>query len=122
MSALLNEDYRLSCTITGSRLLQAVPGLAVVEVAESSLCCGSAGVYNLLQPKPAQELGDRKVEHLLATHAQAVVSANPGCLLQLMAGMRRKGLKAMPTIHMVELLDASMRISAEQMLHEGDLQ
>ena len=104
-------------------LLNAIPGLEGVEVAEASMCCGSAGVYNLLQPKPAQELGDRKVEHLLATQAQAVVSANPGCLLQLTSGMRRKGVAAMPTFHMVELLDASMRnLSAERLLRDRELQ
>ena len=59
-------------------LLAGIPGLEVAEIAESSLCCGSAGVYNLLQPEPAQELGDRKVEHLLATQAAAVVSAKLG--------------------------------------------
>ena len=98
-------------------LLAKIPELEVAEIAESSLCCGSAGVYNLLQPEPAQELGDRKVGHLLDTRAQAVVSANPGCLLQLMSGLRRRGERAMPAFHMVELLDASIRgLSADQVL------
>jgi len=91
------------------KLLAGIPGLEVVEVEEASLCCGSAGVYNLLNPEPASQLGDRKVENLLATKADAVISANPGCLLQLMSGLRRRGLKTMPTFHMVELLDASIR-------------
>ena len=91
------------------RLLATIPGLEVAEIEEASLCCGSAGVYNLLHPEPANELGDRKVENLLATKAQAVLSANPGCLLQLMSGLRRRGLQAMPTFHLVELLDASIR-------------
>jgi glycolate oxidase iron-sulfur subunit len=91
------------------QVLAGIPGLEVAEIAESSLCCGSAGVYNLLQPEPAQELGDRKVAHLLTTHAAAVVSANPGCLLQLMSGLRRRGEKELPAFHMVELLDASIR-------------
>jgi glycolate oxidase iron-sulfur subunit len=91
------------------RLLATIPGLEVAEIEESSLCCGSAGVYNLLHPEPANQLGDRKVENLLATKAEAVISANPGCLLQLMSGLRRRGLNAMPTYHMVELLDASIR-------------
>lgn len=99
------------------QLLAGIPGMEVAEIAESSLCCGSAGVYNLLQPIPAQELGDRKVTHLLATQAAAVVSANPGCLLQLMSGLRRRGEKALPAFHMVELLDASIRgVSAKQLL------
>jgi glycolate oxidase iron-sulfur subunit len=99
------------------QLLATIPQLEVAEIAESSLCCGSAGVYNLLQPEPAQQLGDRKVGHLLDTHSQAVVSANPGCLLQLMSSLRRRGEKTMPAFHMVELLDASIRnISAEEVL------
>jgi glycolate oxidase iron-sulfur subunit len=96
------------------RLLSAIPNLEVVDVEEASLCCGSAGVYNLLNPEPASQLGDRKVEKLLATNAEAVISANPGCLLQLMSGLRRRGLEAIPTFHMVELLDASIRnVSSE---------
>jgi glycolate oxidase iron-sulfur subunit len=91
------------------RLLATIPGLEVAEIEESTLCCGSAGVYNLLHPEPANQLGDRKVENLLATKAEAVISANPGCLLQLMSGLRRRGLNAMPAYHMVELLDASIR-------------
>ena len=99
------------------QLLAAIPNLEIAEIAESTLCCGSAGVYNLLQPEPAQQLGDRKVTHLLATQAAAVVSANPGCLLQLMSGLRRRGEKTLPAFHMVELLDASIRgISANQLL------
>jgi glycolate oxidase iron-sulfur subunit len=91
------------------RLLAGIPDLEVAEVEEATLCCGSAGVYNLLNPEPANQLGDRKVENLLATKAEAVISANPGCLLQLMSGLRRRGLDAMPAFHMVELLDASIR-------------
>ena len=91
------------------QVLLGVPGLEIAEIAEASLCCGSAGVYNLLQPEPAEQLGDRKVANLLETRAAAVVSANPGCLLQLMSGLRRRGEKAMPAFHMVELLDASIR-------------
>jgi glycolate oxidase iron-sulfur subunit len=99
------------------KLLSGIPQLEVAEIAESSLCCGSAGVYNLLQPEPAQELADRKVDHLLETHSQAVVSANPGCLLQLMSGLRRRGEATLPTFHMVELIDASIRgLSADQIL------
>ena len=99
------------------KLLSGIPQLEVAEIAESSLCCGSAGVYNLLQPEPAQQLADRKVDHLLETHSQAVVSANPGCLLQLMSGLRRRGEATLPTFHMVELIDASIRgLSADQVL------
>jgi glycolate oxidase iron-sulfur subunit len=99
------------------RLLSGIPQLEVAEIPEGSLCCGSAGVYNLLQPGTANELGDRKVTNLLTTNAQAVLSANPGCLLQLMNGLRRRGMKEMPAFHMVELLDASIRgVSAESLM------
>ncbi len=91
------------------KLLRGIPGMDVAEIPEASLCCGSAGVYNLLHPEPAEELGDRKVKHLLTTQAQAVVSANPGCLLQLMSSLRRNGQAEMPAFHMVELLSASIR-------------
>jgi glycolate oxidase iron-sulfur subunit len=91
------------------KLLAGIPELEVAEIPESSLCCGSAGVYNLLEPDTAAQLGDRKVDNLLTTEAQAVLSANPGCLLQLMSGLRRRGLKTMPAFHMIELLDASIR-------------
>ena len=66
-------------------------------------------MYNLLNPETANQLGDRKVENLLAAKADAVISANPGCLLQLKSGLSRRGIQTMPTYHMVELLDASIR-------------
>lgn len=91
------------------QVLSSVPGLEVTDIPEASLCCGSAGVYNLLQPETADQLGDRKVANLLATRAEAVVSANPGCLLQLTAGLRRRGESGMPAFHLVELVDASIR-------------
>lgn len=99
------------------RLLAAIPCLDVAEISEGSLCCGSAGVYNLLEPDTANALGDRKVDNLLLTGAEAVLSANPGCLMQLMSGLRRRGRNAMPAFHMVELLDASIRgIAATELL------
>jgi glycolate oxidase iron-sulfur subunit len=100
------------------KLLAQIPNLVVEEIAEASLCCGSAGVYNLLNPEPANELSDRKVSHLLATGAEAVISANPGCLLQLMNGLRRRGAAELPAFHMIELLDASIRgLTVDQLLH-----
>lgn len=102
-------------------LLASIPGLEVIAVEEAELCCGSAGVYNLVNPEPAAQLGDRKVEHLLATRAEAVISANPGCLLQLMSALQRRGLHAMPAFHMIELLDASIRnLSAAELLAKRD--
>ena len=98
-------------------LLKGIPQLDVAEIGEASLCCGSAGVYNLLHPGPAAELGDRKVENLLGAKAQALISANPGCLLQLQASLRRRGAEPIPMFHMIELIDASIRgLSAEELL------
>jgi glycolate dehydrogenase iron-sulfur subunit len=103
------------------RLLSQIPDLDIAEIPEATLCCGSAGIFNLLQPDTADQLGSRKVDNLLSTNAEAVASANPGCLLQLMHGLRRRGFKAMPAFHMVELLDASMRgISREDLLHSDN--
>lgn len=100
------------------RMLSAIPGLEVAEIPGGSLCCGSAGVYNLLEPDTAKALGDRKVDNLLLTCAEAVVSANPGCLMQLMSSLRRRGHKPMPAFHLIELLDASIRgVSAASLLH-----
>jgi glycolate oxidase iron-sulfur subunit len=102
------------------RLLAGIPALEVAEIPEASLCCGSAGIFNLLQPDTANQLGDRKVENLLTAHADAVASSNPGCLLQLMQGLRRRGLKTMPAFHLVELLDASIRgIGASHLVGDG---
>lgn len=90
-------------------LLATVPGLELAEIEEGGICCGSAGVYNLLQPETAAQLGDRKVTNLLATGAQAVASANPGCLLQMQKGLRSREVPSMPGFHFIELLDASIR-------------
>lgn len=90
------------------RLLQSIPDLELREIAEPEICCGSAGIFNLLQPKAATELRDRKTRHLLETGADLVVSSNPGCLLQISTGLEDAG-HPMPTLHLVELLDASIR-------------
>ncbi len=89
-------------------LLERVPGLQVVEPAEQDLCCGSAGIYNVVQPDAARELGDRKAGHVLATGAQVYASANPGCLVQLAQALRR-AKQSLPALHPIELVDASIR-------------
>ena len=89
-------------------LLRSIPGLELLEPAEQELCCGSAGIYNLLQPEAARSLGDRKAANVLATEPDLYVSANPGCLLQVSAALRRAG-RPLPAAHPVELLDASIR-------------
>jgi glycolate oxidase iron-sulfur subunit len=90
------------------QVLATVPGLEVVEVPEGAICCGSAGIYNLVEPQPARELGERKARHVASTNPQAVVSSNPGCLLQIRAALEKLG-QPLPTYHMIELLDASIR-------------
>src|SRR5204862_67455 len=86
------------------QLLAQIPGLRLVELNESDWCCGSAGIYNLTQPEMATRLLHRKVSHILATGAGAVVTANPGCILQIQAGLaaHRSGVRV---LHLVELLD-----------------
>ena len=86
-------------------LLRAIPGLELVEPAEWELCCGSAGVYNLLEPEAAAELGARKAKNLQATGAEAIVAANPGCALQI---QRHLG-QPLPIYHPMELLDRSLQ-------------
>ncbi|MFC4059430.1 (Fe-S)-binding protein [Planomonospora corallina] len=90
-------------------LLAAIPGLELREIAESSICCGSAGTYNLLQPEAARALGDRKAERVLATGADLLVSANPGCTMQITAAIRRSGAAPVPVAHTAQVLDASLR-------------
>lgn len=85
-------------------LLNLVPGLKLEEMRESSLCCGSAGIYNVIRREMADDLGDRKAGHILATSATTVVTANPGCAMQLRTSLRRNG-SDMPVRHIVEILD-----------------
>jgi glycolate oxidase iron-sulfur subunit len=85
-------------------LLAAIPGLKLVEMPESSLCCGSAGVYNLLQPEMSSTLLDRKLDNAAKTGAPTIVSANPGCMLQLQSGLRQRGVET-EVVHIMTLLD-----------------
>jgi glycolate oxidase iron-sulfur subunit len=85
------------------RLLARIPGVRLVELGDSDLCCGSAGVYNLLEPEMARDLLDRKLARIAETGARVVAAANPGCLLQIAAGCRERGLDV-TLVHPVELL------------------
>jgi glycolate oxidase iron-sulfur subunit len=97
-------------------LLDSIPGLTRLEPAEQAICCGSAGIYNLTQPEAARELGDRKAQQVLATEPDAYASANPGCLVQVSAALRRAG-RPLPALHPIELLDASIRgVSSTELL------
>jgi len=86
------------------KLLAQIPGLRVVELTESDWCCGSAGIYNLTEPEMATRLLHRKVSHVLATGAEAVVTANPGCILQIQAGLGAHDARVR-VMHLVEILD-----------------
>ena len=94
--------------LSSSVSLARIPGLEVVEPAEQDICCGSAGIYNVVQPQAARELGDRKAAHVLATGAQAYASANPGCLVQISGALNRMK-QPLPALHPIELVDASIR-------------
>ena len=89
-------------------LLQAIPGIELLTPAESDICCGSAGIYNLVQPEPAAALGARKARHIAALDPDMIATANPGCTLQISAAARVLGYK-WPVFHPIQLLDASIR-------------
>ena len=88
-------------------LLKSIPGVELLPFGEQDICCGSAGIYNLVEPEPAAQLGDRKVERIHAVRPDIVATANPGCTLQMAAAARRSG-RSWPIRHPVEILDASI--------------
>jgi glycolate oxidase iron-sulfur subunit len=89
-------------------LLAGIPELELLEIPEAPICCGSAGIYNLVQPNAANALGDRKAELIAPLDPDVVVTGNPGCILQLQASLQRAG-KKIPVLHTIQLLDASIR-------------
>lgn len=89
-------------------LLAQIPGLELLEIPEAAICCGSAGIYNLVQPEAANELGDRKASVITPLQPSVVVTGNPGCLLQLRAALER-AKHPVPVLHTIQLLDASIR-------------
>ena len=89
-------------------LLNAIPGIELIEMRDAHRCCGSAGIYNIVQPEMSMEVLEAKMENVLATNAECVVAGNPGCLLQLNLGLKQNNRK--PTaIHLIDLLDESIR-------------
>jgi glycolate oxidase iron-sulfur subunit len=86
------------------KILRQIPGLELVEMKDSDVCCGSAGIYNLTHPEVSVELLEQKMDHLLATGVRAVVAPNPGCTMQLAYGARRRGVD-LQLFHVVDLLD-----------------
>ena len=90
------------------QLLKQIPGVELKEPLDAALCCGSAGIYNMLQPEVAEELGDQKVTNLLNTKAVLIASANPGCTLQIAKHLQEQG-SDVPVMHPIELLDRAIR-------------
>lgn len=84
-------------------LLASIPGVTIVEMTESDLCCGSAGSYNLTEPAMARDLARRKADNIVATGADCVVLANPGCEFQIAAELRRRGSK-IKVVHLADFL------------------
>ena len=87
-------------------VLRAVPGLDLRPLADADQCCGSAGIYNLIEPETSDAVLERKLENVERTGAALVATGNPGCLMQIGAGLRQAGSSAR-AVHPVELLDAS---------------
>jgi len=112
----LRVTYHESCHLTHGQkvveapraLLQSIPNVSWVELPEANWCCGSAGIYNLLQPDMANRLLERKLQHIRATGADVVANANTGCLLQLIQGVRRAGLP-IRVVHPMTLLAEAYR-------------
>ena len=90
------------------QVLAQVPELDVREIPEAGMCCGSAGIYNLVEPEAADQLGALKEKQCLSTEADTIVSSNPGCLLQIKSSLERSG-RTLRTMHLVEIVDASIQ-------------
>ncbi len=89
-------------------VLRAIPGIELTDIPEAEICCGSAGTYNLLEPEPANQLGERKARNILSMQPDMIATANPGCLLQIKSSLQRLGTP-IPSLHPVQLVDASIR-------------
>ncbi len=89
------------------KLLSGIPGLELVEIPDGDQCCGSAGIYNLVQPESSEEIGTRKVDNVLSVKPDFLASANPGCTLQIQKLLRQRGM-TLRAAHPIEILDASL--------------
>ncbi len=85
-----------------------IPGVELVPLEESEICCGAAGTYNLTQPEMSERLGLRKMDHIANTGAEAVATGNIGCILQIARKVKESG-KAIDVVHPVDLLDKAYR-------------
>ena len=86
------------------QLLQSIPGLQLIELKQPEMCCGSAGVYNIMQSETANQVLDAKIADVTAARPDIIVTANTGCHMQMIYGAKKAGLKA-EVVHVVELLD-----------------
>ena len=89
------------------KLLSGIPGLELVEIPDGDQCCGSAGIYNLVQPESSEEIGARKVDNVLSVKSDFLASANPGCTLQIQKLLRQRGM-TLSAAHPIQILDASL--------------
>ena len=89
-------------------MIRAVAGDNFVELPESDVCCGSAGSYNLTEPEMAERLQQRKIQNILKTGAEIVITTNPGCILQLRAGLRQAGAARIQVLHIAEFLEQAI--------------
>jgi glycolate oxidase iron-sulfur subunit len=111
-SVRLDVTYQEPCHLAHAQrisaqprsILRSIPGLELIEMRESSLCCGSAGVYNIIRREMADDLGDRKAASIRDTGARTVITANPGCHMQLRTSLRRNGVDAQ-VLHIAQVLD-----------------
>lgn len=112
----LRVTYQDSCHLAhGQRvreaprkLIRAVPGIELVEMPQADYCCGSAGIYNVTETETSLRILEEKMRHAASTHAAAIITANPGCILQLRAGAALHGT-GQDVLHVVELLDRAMQ-------------
>ena len=86
------------------QLLRALPGLELAEMSHPDICCGSAGIYNAVQPEMSARILDEKMRDLLSVRPEVVTTANPGCQMQLEAGLRGRGRADIPVKHLAEVL------------------
>jgi glycolate oxidase iron-sulfur subunit len=95
-------------TASPRALLKATPGVQFIELPESEVCCGSAGSYNLTEPEMAERLQRRKIENIIRSDAEVVVTTNPGCLLQIQAGLKAANATHIRAIHIADFLNESI--------------
>jgi glycolate oxidase iron-sulfur subunit len=95
------------------RLLRAIPGVDLVEMPNADRCCGSAGIYNIVQREMSARLLESKMDEVADARPQIIATANPGCMIQLETGVRRRGLSA-EVLHVVDLLDRSYRAGGRE--------